>query len=105
PVTAFPGVNPVACGTGSPLTVAGAAADLGSYVPHRIPCYSFARKRPSISCIRGVAEVFVNAQGLSAEPLAPQRDLRENCANHLITPGGMNGLRSPRIHRRLPHLA
>ena len=44
----LPGLPQWQRGTGSPLTVAGAAAALEPYVPHRIPC-SLSRERPLIA--------------------------------------------------------
>src|SRR5215470_10111410 len=42
----LPGLSQWPCGTGSPLTVAGAAADLEAFLPHRIP-YCLSSERPS----------------------------------------------------------
>src|SRR5215468_6609339 len=44
----LPGSSQWHCGKGSPLTVAGAAADLEPLVPHRIPC-SLSDERPSMA--------------------------------------------------------
>src|SRR5262249_11669858 len=100
----LPGFDPVACGTGSPLTVAGAAAELGANVPHRIPCCSFAGKRPPVESNRGAARAFVNARTRRITALAWSGNLRENCFNQLMATGGINALRSRPVHRRLPQV-
>jgi hypothetical protein len=60
PVTAFPGIVPVAVWHGLAAYSCGGSCGLGTSVPHRIPC-SLSCERPSMGALNGGDRAFVNA--------------------------------------------
>jgi hypothetical protein len=88
----LPGWSQWLCGTGSPLTVAGAAVELEPEVPHHIPC-SLSRERPSMGHLT-VAVRPLSIQGGSQLGRRARRLTRPR----IVRPGRKQDVR--RLHLR-----